>query len=240
MYSEHPCFEAPKNPKEKVWKYMDFTKFVSLLEEKALFFPSITQLKENDRLEGFLNEATVQKFRAASKNTSDELKKKKDETIKNNLEFIKRGRSLLNISSFHLNKYESMGMWKLYLKSNEGVAVQTNFDNLKKSFISPDLNIHIGAVKYITNNDLVDPFNIFNLALYKRKGFEHERELRAVIMQATKSGLLVPIDINIFIEKVYVSPTAKPWILDLVKKIVGRYELKKEVIRSEMDKDPLY
>lgn len=107
---------------------MDFTKFVSLLEEKALFFPSIIQLEENDKLEGFLNEATVKKFRAASKNVTGE----KNKVIESNLGMIRSARILLNISSFHLNENESMAIWKLYLKSDEGIAIQTSFENLKK------------------------------------------------------------------------------------------------------------
>ena len=39
MYAEHPSFHLPTNPSAKIWRYMDFTKFVSLLETNALYFP---------------------------------------------------------------------------------------------------------------------------------------------------------------------------------------------------------
>ena len=44
MYAEHPSFHLPTNPSAKIWRYMDFTKFVSLLETNALYFPRIDQL----------------------------------------------------------------------------------------------------------------------------------------------------------------------------------------------------
>ena len=31
-YEEHPVFEKPLNKSQKIWKYMGFTKFASLLD----------------------------------------------------------------------------------------------------------------------------------------------------------------------------------------------------------------
>lgn len=38
MYKEHPVFQQPNNENIKIWRYMDFTKFMSLLDTKKLFF----------------------------------------------------------------------------------------------------------------------------------------------------------------------------------------------------------
>ena len=38
MYIEHPIFIQPENENVKVWRYMDFTKFVSLIDAGRLFF----------------------------------------------------------------------------------------------------------------------------------------------------------------------------------------------------------
>ena len=37
MYKEHPAFNPPTDD-AVLWRYMDFTKFASLLESSALFF----------------------------------------------------------------------------------------------------------------------------------------------------------------------------------------------------------
>ena len=52
MYKEHEAF-APPPPDAVLWRYMDFTKFVSLLEKQALFFARADKL-EDDPFEGYL------------------------------------------------------------------------------------------------------------------------------------------------------------------------------------------
>lgn len=38
MFLEHPSFAAPEDPDVNIWRYMDFTKFVSILDAGALWF----------------------------------------------------------------------------------------------------------------------------------------------------------------------------------------------------------
>ena len=50
MHKEHEYLDIP--PDDVVlWRYMDFTKFVSLLEKSALFFPRADKL--GDPFEGY-------------------------------------------------------------------------------------------------------------------------------------------------------------------------------------------
>jgi hypothetical protein len=49
MYEEHPNFVPPPD-RARLWRYMDFTKFVSLLDKEALFFSSAAIL--GDPFEG--------------------------------------------------------------------------------------------------------------------------------------------------------------------------------------------
>lgn len=73
-------------------------------------------------------------------------------------------------------------MWELYVRAGEGIAVQSTFDRLKRAFAFTDQGIYIGKVRYIDyrrekvlpNNSTIAP------VFYKRKSFEHERELRCV------------------------------------------------------------
>jgi hypothetical protein len=38
MYEAHPIFIQPENEEIRVWRYMDFTKFVSLIDSRRLYF----------------------------------------------------------------------------------------------------------------------------------------------------------------------------------------------------------
>ena len=56
MYEEHPSFKSP--PDDAVlWRYMDFTKFVSLLDKRALFFVRADKL--GDPFEGTITKVNV-------------------------------------------------------------------------------------------------------------------------------------------------------------------------------------
>ena len=43
---DKPVFTTPANPGIKIWRYMDFTKFVSMLENGGLFFARADQLED--------------------------------------------------------------------------------------------------------------------------------------------------------------------------------------------------
>ena len=38
MYEKHPVFFQPDDEEIKVWRYMDFTKLISLIDSRRLYF----------------------------------------------------------------------------------------------------------------------------------------------------------------------------------------------------------
>lgn len=247
MYQNHPEFEEPKDEEIKIWRYLDFTKFVSYLDRKALFFTRADKL--DDRFEGKFTDADINRWK-------DVLKiKRKTEKI----EILNSFRKVINISSWHINEYESAAMWKLYLTGKEGIAIQSTFKRLKDSFkLNKVDEIYIGFVKYIDyEKDIIPDRNIFNPFLYKRKSFEHEKELRAIIMKfalAEQSkgkhilyvdpewiGNYVESDLSVLIENIVVSPTAPDWFTELIRSIMNKFGLIDiEIKQSDLTKDPLY
>ena len=51
MYKEHQDL-TPPSPDATLWRYMDFTKFASVLEKQSLFFARANELE--DPFEGYL------------------------------------------------------------------------------------------------------------------------------------------------------------------------------------------
>jgi tmRNA-binding protein len=245
MYQKNPEFEEPED-NTIIWRYVDFTKFISYLEKNALFFVRSDQL--SDKYEGKFTEADIKLW-------EDALKTK---TKLNHMEIYERFRKNINISSWHINAIESVAMWEICLQSNEGVAIKSTFKRLKDSFsLHKEDEIFIGKVKYIDyTRDITTKGNIFNPFLYKRKAFEHERELRAIIMKSSPQeerigkhisyvdpkwfGIHVKTDLNILIDKIVVSPSVPDWFIDLVRSIVKKYQLNKKVEQSELSKEPPY
>lgn len=248
MYSEHPIFESIEDNK-KLWRYMDFTKFIDLLERQSLFFTRADKFE--DKFEGSYSKFNRQIGREVYKNLTDEqydnFMNQKSLHSKNMIRY-----TLINC--WHINEYESDAMWKLYSKSNESVAIQTTFKNLKQAFDNQDEKIYIGKIKYIDyEKDWLPEGNVFSPFLHKRKSFEHEQELRAIIQRLPiegekvvferdicEFGIPIHVDINILIEKVYVSPVAPQWFFELVEKVLKTYGYNKEVIYSKLIEEPFY
>src|SRR4051794_26367131 len=57
MYRPHQFFTPPANLSVKIWRYIDFTKFVDLISRKALYFPDATKL--GDPFEGSFPQANL-------------------------------------------------------------------------------------------------------------------------------------------------------------------------------------
>ena len=60
--SAHPCFTVPDDPNASVWRYLDFTKFVDMLERRQLFFARADKL--GDPFEGSTSPLNVQYWEA--------------------------------------------------------------------------------------------------------------------------------------------------------------------------------
>ncbi|MEE8194193.1 MAG: hypothetical protein V3T73_01665 [Dehalococcoidales bacterium] len=240
MYKEHPAFEKPENENAKIWRYMDFTKFLDLLDKKALFFPRADKL--GDPFEGSFPRGNVMlrtvTYKINSKDTLQALS-----------EFYKQFRKFTAVSCWHLNKHESAAMWKLYLKSDEGIAIQSTFNGLKSSFQKEEPSIYIGKVKYLDyEKELMSREGSLSAFVHKRKSFKHEEELRAITQSFIrkrngeinwskspfKDGVYVRVNLDSLVEKVYLAPTCPAWQLELVKSVAKTYELNKEVIQSQL------
>jgi hypothetical protein len=153
-------------------------------------------------------------------------------------ELIRSGKVLINC--WHMNHFESAAMWELYAQRDSGIAIKTTFKRLKDSLgeNTPDL-IKFGLAEY--NEGWVQEDNFYHRFLWKRKSFEHERELRAILQldmerdtsnpnQKTKFGKYVTVDVDTLITNIYVAPKAQSCVGDLVKAVAVRYGLKRDQV----------
>jgi hypothetical protein len=263
MYKEHPVFEKPADENAKIWRYTGFTKFVSLLDKRALFFCRTDKL--GDPFEGSYTKVDIERRSAMYKKRLDSLPAQLqpfrdvfEREPENWGEFLKMLRKHVYVNCWHKNDYESAAMWRLYLKSNEGIAIESTFNKLRQCFKEKTPDIHIGMVQYIDyKNDIISKQNLFYPYLYKRKSFEHEKELRAVIIHidfmqtpegpldiskpAFEDGMNVSIaDLDLLINKIYLAPTSPEWQFDLVRSITNKYGLANKVFKSDLDSEPLF
>ncbi|MBS1776610.1 MAG: AP2 domain-containing protein [Bacteroidetes bacterium] len=231
-------FEEPADSSVKIWRYMDFTKFVYMLEKGALFFPQVDDL--GDPYEGELSNANrkIRNFvyaRAKNKSALGSLTKE-----------IRRRRPNIFVNCWHMNKNESAAMWRLYAKSNEAICIQTTFSKYKRAL--PDI-VKLGMVKYIDyEKDWIPESDIYFPFIYKRNSFEHEHELRGLIdtteltdtnnenIEVVKKGVWIKVNLNHFLENIYVAPDSPDWFKTLVEKVKDKYKL----TRKKVQKSPLH
>lgn len=227
----HPALLPPDDKHKKVWRYMDFTKFISMLEEKGLFFTCVGLL--DDPFEG-----SFSKLNKALR----PLIHKKDKAQETWPDVVSNLRNEVAVNCWHASDYESAAMWELYSKSEEAVCIQSTYQKLETVLTD---KAEIGTVQYADyNSEYIPEHDPYLAFLYKRKSFEHEKEIRGVVKKLDEKhrgkGKVVKVDLDILIDSIYVSPTSPQWFYELINKTIKRYDLAKPVIQSSLADDPVY
>jgi len=239
----HSRFIAPTNPNTKIWRYMDFTKFLSLLEDSSLYFTRSDRFE--DVYEGSTPHANAEMLESVYAGTEA------IHNLKAWTDLMTWTRKWTYINCWHMNKGESYAMWKLYAQTGEAIAIQSTYQRLRRNL---PVEANVGIVSYKNYDiEVIDDCDTFERYLHKRESFAHEQELRAVIQDLPHdghnfdhsklegpTGRSMQVDIRDLIENVFVAPTAPPWFLDLVRKILKRYGLSLKLHDSNLRKAPTF
>ena len=261
--SEHPVFLAPDDPKATIWRYMDLPKYMSMLQNRCLWFARArctTGDPHGDAHEGSIPAATVE----ARQHRLDHLGPPVEVLEHMGASDSRQAREEANwtyLNCWHMSKHESAAMWKIYGRSLECVAVLSSYQRLCEAL--PE-DVHVGVVRYIDYDaDFIEPNNSFAPFMHKQRAFEYEQEIRAV----TRAGFLprlqhevrkwnkngrpaveaepppgktVVVPLEKLIEAVYVGPLAPKWFFDIVTGVTAKYGLGVAVVRSGLDDPPLF
>ena len=236
-----------------LWRYLTFPKFVSMLKTQSLFFSRAD--KFDDPFEGAKglaknevewNSNYKEYFKYAigrSLQITESQIERHSEVILDGFKMLCKATRLYTfINCWHKNNHESEAMWKLYCSDlNQGLAIKTTYKKLYRE-LNKKNDIEIGEVQYIDyRNQFVDPQAAF---WFKRKSFEHEKEVRALIHNfqdfEEKEGINIPVSLNHLIDEVYVSPIASQWFVEIVDDITKKYGLDKRVRQSDLGAKPFY
>jgi len=244
-----------QNEQSVIWRFMDFTKFVSVLDKGSLFLCRADKL--DDSFEGSSTELDFKFWKSNYLMGKIREGKMGNAMMQQNWQEISDGfatlKKLVNINSWYMKEYESAAMWNLYAQTKEAVAIKSSCKRLRKSL--PDCDqLLIGQVKYIDyKKERMEEKCITDRFFYKRKSYEHEEEIRIILLKnlngelpstiqavETEGGVYVETQIDTLIEKVYVAPNSPDWFRELVKRILKLYGFHKEVIRTSLDDKALY
>ena len=259
-YQEHQVCRKPDDEHIIIWQYMSLEQFISILVEKALFFVRACELKD-DPYEG-----------AFPKNYDDPA-------TRHYFQNTAHHTNIIAVNCWYMGEYQSAAMWKLYAQGNAGIATQSTFKRLADSFTAASEELFLGKVEYIDYElDSVhsDQDNMLTYLLHKRKSFEYEQELRALLflpaslpnhvepaykisstdaerqeeveqiqhyeenIRSMEKGKYIPVDLDTLVERIYLAPTSEEWQVKLIRSVADKYELKKAVVRSDLNSGPVY
>jgi hypothetical protein len=261
MYVADSGVVTPENPDTPIWRYIDFAKFVDMLERRALHFTRIDAL--GDPFEGIPSEATLDQIRELEEQLHQLLiargvRDANDEWPREPAgRMYQINRLSTYVNCWHMNEYESMAMWRLY--SRDGIAIRSSFRMLTESVRDVPQQVTAGNVIYRDRRDRSQPEfpgDIIEAAFRKGMSYQHEQEIRAMILfdarppgqtafsyeEAERIQLkgynFEPVDLDVLIDTVYVAPGRPPWFRDLVGRVMRTYGLDKPLENSALDDRP--
>jgi len=234
--------KQPESMNSRIWRYMDFAKFVSMLETQCLFFSRLDCL--GDPFEGTVTTPHNERFlsRVTSKSQREEFEN-----------MCKIVRTHIFVSCWNLSEHENDALWKIYGLSKESVAVRTSYGKLRSV-----PNVKAGKVEYVDYKSYSTDMPVAEcFAMRKRLCFSHENEVRGLLWKTNRiihkgemitstelpnefPGIPVPICLADFIEEVVVHPQSETWFFDLVRSLVNRYGVGVNVKRSDLLETPRY
>ena len=232
MYKENPNIILPDDDNIIVWKYLDLSKFLEMLLSNRLFMSRSDKFE--DQYEGTFSEPTYEEIKKIAANNPKFLN------------YYKKHREKVVISSWHINEYESFAMWQIFTKNNEGLAIQSTVGRLKKALATERKTIqHIGQVNYIDYKKELIPFDdSFFPFLFKRKSFQYEREVRIISDVSLDNlkineGLKIDVNIDQLIERIYIHPKSENWYKNLVIELVEKLGFDFTIEKSDLESDIL-
>jgi hypothetical protein len=232
-YEPHPDLVTPPDV-TLVWRYLDFVKFVELLEHRQLWFGRADMFEdplEGSETDGELRVRTIQGIAWMGKTFRDLSNRRRRTTF---------------LNCWRAGSEESMAMWDLYGKGSGSVAIISLVGLLKRAVEDYHRDVFIAEVRYLDWNKSNETEDL-GMCFRKSLSYRHESEIRMAISadDFTKAtdvpfGLAVPVDLDVLTDEVVVGPREPSWVCQLVSDLINRYGLKMQVRQSQLLKPRLY
>jgi hypothetical protein len=166
---------------------------------------------------------------------------------RNNEDVIRAARTRVAATYwFEFEERESHGMWNVYGRTGESVAIETTVGALR-GLLGREGQVRIERMRYEPMKGEID--DIATLFFHKRREYKEEREIRSV--QVFKEPLKDTIvdqrlsldDLNTLVKRIILAPDSRQTFIDAVKHIVesvfafDRKTFSGEICGSALDED---
>lgn len=237
----------------KIARYIDLTKFISLLQNQALFFCRLDKLE--DQFEGTTTKRNRDlRIETYKKHIEAGFFKThlSDEDINNRVkeleEFEKKSKGIICINCWNKSKNESANLWKNYSSLTEGIMLKSSISKLIKSLVVATEEIQLTEINYLDySQDYMPDGNTNYRLMHKQNAYSYENEVRLIYTKIPESGWVhdwskeevqngVYIKVNIIelIDEIIISPNSQNCFFKSVKDIMEKYALNKPITKSEL------
>jgi hypothetical protein len=244
-------------PKEnyRVVKYMDLTKFVSLLQRKSLFFCRKDKLE--DHFEGNTSDSNwIRRYNSYatqhlhSKNNKELSHLEILEKVDRLYEIDSKMKSMHTICCWNISNSESAALWKIYSDFNQGIMISSKVTSLISAFENTNESVDLSEVKYINHyTDNIPDGDSIIPAIHKHIAYSYEKELRLIhavkydnnlfydwSKEEIEIGKYLNVDLDKLIDEITISPYSPNWYIKLIENLCQTYGLKTIVMKSELSK----
>lgn len=251
-----PIVVYPPESNAPIAKYLDLTKFLSLLQKNSLFFCRLSKLE--DHFEGKTTKANLLEIENRFRNQhlySKKLQKLTEAEVQEELDkFVKSTESFKNVacvSCWNLFETESAALWKIYSDFHKGILITSTVEKLKAAFANTPEQLTLSKIKYIDYKKDRLPDNNRDWPLYhKHLAYSYEEEVRIAHLVKYKSGFsydwtseevstgkYIRLEIDNLIDKIIVSPYSPEWYLEMLQDVISKYGLNKKAERSQLSSE---
>lgn len=222
---------------QKLWRYMDLSKFISLLEKKALWLARADTFR--DKHEGRFPDD----MRKTIEQAYDSFDNVDSFVVKDADDFQDYLRKNTFISCWHKNFDENMIMWEIYGRDTNALAIQTTVERMKLHIDLSGLSGHSLILKNVTYRRADEISGVLpyeECFFIKRPHFFFEEEVRISLdtysrinpTKKTPYGYHLPVFVSGLIENILTHPDSPDWFVDAVNSITQKYEVHAPVERG--------
>lgn len=186
---------------QRLWRYIDFPKFVDLLTSSKLWLANAESLAVEDPHEGLqgalqfphrlwktladvpeqLRKQIIQKEGSEPSQSDEQAFRGWFMCEEQRCHYTMSGRRNFYVNCWHAADHESAAMWKIYGSSAGGVAIVSSGGRLHTGLAQTEEKLYLGAVKYVDPRTFeIGTPNAFDSLVRKRSAFAYEQEVRLV------------------------------------------------------------
>lgn len=233
-----------------LWRYLDLEKFRSILDSRSIYCPKASRFEDpwegrlpKDEDEQYVQDlvSKLQDLGILDDASAPEIERAVGVYRKSDLAFDR----IRYVSCWHMNDFESAAMWDLYSRRDAGIAIVTSGRALKElAWTHRDQGAMFAAVEYLDYQKEKVVAADRDPSFCKRKSFEHEHEARLVCFPsmervsethiAPRDAITLPIDLDAFIDRILVSPTASDDFEADVRRLADNAKLSVPITKSDL------